>query len=103
MPTQPFFQADYFYDMFRKAWISEEYFPSFQAKLQPIFEEKLVLRVQEKLTEEQFDTIVTLLSDGNFDQFEEKLENYIPNFDEFLEGVYQEFEEEYLANFKNNS
>jgi len=103
MQPQNFVQADYFYDMFRKAWISEEYFPSFQAKLQPIFEERLVLKIQEKLTEEQFDTIVTLLSDGNFDQFEEKLENYIPNFEDFLDEVYQEFEDEYLANFKNNS
>jgi hypothetical protein len=62
-----------------------------------------MLSVIAKLTEKQREEIWPLIKVKDENKVTQFLQHAIPNFEEFLFEVYATFEEEYLANFKNNS
>lgn len=78
----------------------EDNFEELKDELEPILIDRIMVRVFEKLTEPQRKEVMKLFDAEKEAEALEKIEKLIPNYDEFLAGVFEEFQEEYLANME---
>ena len=78
----------------------EDNFEELKDELEPILIDRIMVRVFEKLTEPQRKEVMKLFDAEKEAEALEKIEKLIPNYDEFLAGGFEEFQEEYLANME---
>lgn len=78
----------------------EDDFDQLKSELEPVLMDRIMLRVFEALTEAQRQEVMKLFDAGNEAQALEKIEKLIPDYDNFLAGVFEEFHDEYLANME---
>ena len=95
-------EEDFLSDLLMQAGFNpeEDNFEELRAELEPILIDRIMVRVFEKLTEPQRKEVMKLFDAEKEAEALEKIEKLIPNYDEFLAGVFEEFQEEYLANME---
>ena len=95
-------EEDFLNDLLMQAGFNpeEDNFEELKDELEPILIDRIMVRVFEKLTEPQRKEVMKLFDAENEAEALEKIEKLIPNYDEFLAGVFEEFQEEYLANME---
>jgi Mg/Co/Ni transporter MgtE len=64
--------------------------------MEPLLMDKIISRVFEELSNDQRKEIMKLFDAKKEAEALEKIEKMIPDYDNFLEEVFQEFAEEYL-------
>ena len=95
-------EEDFLNDLLMQAGFNpeEDNFEELRDELEPILIDRIMVRVFEKLTEPQRKEVMKLFDAEKEAEALEKIEKLIPNYDEFLAGVFEEFQEEYLANME---
>ena len=95
-------EEDFLNDLLMQAGFNpeEDNFEELKDELEPILIDRIMVRVFEKLTEPQRKEMMKLFDAEKEAEALEKIEKLIPNYDEFLAGVFEEFQEEYLANME---
>ena len=95
-------EEDFLNDLLMQAGFNpeEDNFEELKDELEPILIDRIMVRVFEKLTELQRKEVMKLFDAEKEAEALEKIEKLIPNYDEFLAGVFEEFQEEYLANME---
>ena len=95
-------EGDFLNDLLIQAGFNpeEDNFEELKEELEPILIDRIMVRVFEKLTEPQRKEVMKLFDAEKEAEALEKIEKLIPNYDEFLAGVFEEFQEEYLANME---
>lgn len=95
-------EEDFLNDLLMQAGFNpeEDNFEELKDELEPILIDRIMVRVFEKLTEPQRKEVMKLFDAEKEAEALEKIEKLIPNYDEFLAGVFEEFQEEYLANME---
>lgn len=95
-------EGDFLNDLLMQAGFNpeEDNFEELRDELEPILIDRIMVRVFEKLTEPQRKEVMKLFDAEKEAEALEKIEKLIPNYDEFLAGVFEEFQEEYLANME---
>lgn len=95
-------EEDFLNDLLMQAGFNpeEDNFKELKDELEPILIDRIMVRVFEKLTEPQRKEVMKLFDAEKEAEALEKIEKLIPNYDEFLAGVFEEFQEEYLANME---
>ena len=95
-------EEDFLNDLLMQAGFNpeEDNFEELKDELEPILIDRIMMRVFEKLTEPQRKEVMKLFDAEKEAEALEKIEKLIPNYDEFLAGVFEEFQEEYLANME---
>ncbi len=78
----------------------EDDFDHLKAELEPLLMDTIMTKVFEALSDEQRETVMKLFDAGKEAEALEKIENLIPDYDNFLAGVFEEFHDEYLNNMK---
>lgn len=96
------YEEDFLNDLLMQAGFNpeEDNFEELKDELEPILIDRIMVRVFEKLTEPQRKEVMKLFDAEKEAEALEKIEKLIPNYDEFLAGVFEEFQEEYLANME---
>lgn len=88
-----------------KAWIpQDDAFGYFVAQAEPVLNDRVLTNITWQLNEEQLDTFMNLAAsktDGL--KIYDYLCSTIPNYEEFIWKVYDDFEKMYLENFKEFS
>lgn len=95
-----FIPSELFYEMFKQVGIAEKDFEFYAKKVAPIFQDRIMLKITEKLTNEQLWEIMNLFDQEKFEKLENILETFIPNLDDFVESVWQEFKSEWISKFQ---
>ena len=95
-------EEDFLNDLLMQAGFNpeEDNFEELKDELEPSLIDRIMVRVFEKLTEPQRKEVMKLFDAEKEAEALEKIEKLIPNYDEFLAGVFEEFQEEYLANME---
>ena len=95
-------EEDFLNELLMKAGFNpeEDNFEELKDELEPILIDRIMVRVFEKLTEPQRKEVMKLFDAEKEAEALEKIEKLIPNYDGFLAGVFEEFQEEYLANME---
>ena len=95
-------EEDFLNDLLMQAGFNpeEDNFEELKDELEPILIDRIMVRVFEKLTEPQRKEVMKLFDAEKEAEALEKIEKLIPNYDEFLAGIFEEFQEEYLANME---
>ena len=95
-------EEDFLNDLLMQAGFNpeEDNFEELKDELEPILIDRIMVRVFEKLTDPQRKEVMKLFDAEKEAEALEKIEKLIPNYDEFLAGVFEEFQEEYLANME---
>lgn len=78
----------------------EDDFEALKSELEPVLMDRIMMRVFEALSEAQRKEVMKLFDAGKEAQALEKIENLIPDYDNFLAEVFEEFQEEYLRNME---
>ncbi len=78
----------------------EDDFDQLKAELEPVLMDRIMVRVFEALSEAQRQEVMKLFDAGKEAEALEKIEKLIPDYDNFLAGVFEEFHDEYLNNMK---
>lgn len=88
-----------------KAWIpQDEAFGYFVAQAEPVLDDRVLTNVVWKLNEEQLATFTELAANKSKEsEIYKYLSSVIPNYEKFIEKVYDDFEKMYLENFKEFS
>ena len=96
------YEEDFIYNLLIEAWYSQESddFESLKEEIEPLLMDKIISRVFEELSNDQRKEIMKLFDAKKEAEALEKIEKMIPDYDNFLEEVFQEFAEEYLRTVK---
>lgn len=88
-----------------KAWIpQDDSFGYFVEQAEPVLNDRVLTNVIWKLNEEQLATFTELAGNkSNESEIYEYLSSVIPDYERFIEKVYNDFEKMYLENFKEFS
>ncbi len=78
----------------------EDDFDQLKAELDPLLMDTIMTKVFEALSDEQRETVMKLFDAGKEAQALEKIETLIPDYDNFLAGIFEEFHDDYLANME---
>jgi len=95
---QQSYEEDFIYNLLIEAWYSpdKDDFESLKEEMEPLLMDKIISRVFEELSNDQRKEIMKLFDAKKEAEALEKIEKMIPDYDNFLEEVFQEFAEEYL-------
>lgn len=95
---QQSYEEDFIYNLLIEAWYSpdKDDFESLKEEIEPLLMDKIISRVFEELSNDQRKEIMKLFDAKKEAEALEKIEKMIPDYDNFLEEVFQEFAEEYL-------
>lgn len=85
-----------------KAWVpQDENFGYYMDQAEPVLDDRVLTNVAWALNEEQLDTFMDLASkEASEDVIYEYLSSVIPNYEEFIWKVYDDFEKMYIENFR---
>lgn len=78
----------------------EDDFDQLKAELEPVLMDRIMVRVFEALSEAQRQEVMKFFDAEKEAEALEKIEKLIPDYDNFLAGVFEEFHDEYLANME---
>lgn len=78
----------------------EDDFDQLKAELEPLLMDTIMTKVFEALSPAQRDEVMKLFDAGKEAQALEKIETLIPDYDNFLAGIFEEFHDDYLANME---
>ena len=95
-------EEDFIYNLLLEAGFSpeEDNFEELREDLEPLLMDKILEKVFEALSVEQREEIMHLFDKGKEAEALTKIEKIIPDYDNFLADIFQEFEEEYLRSVK---
>ena len=73
------------------------------ADAEPVLEERVFTNIIKELSPEQRKELINITDSGQYTSWRayKFLVKAIPNYEHFIENVYNEFEKIYLGNFKN--
>lgn len=96
------YEEDFLNNLLMKAGFipEEDDFDQLKSELEPLLMDKMMTKVFEALSDEQRKEIMKLFDAGKEVEALEKIETTIPDYDNFLADVFQEFQDEYLANME---
>jgi Mg/Co/Ni transporter MgtE len=96
------YEEDFIYNLLIEAGYSPEKddFEGLKEEIEPLLMDKIISRVFEELSNEQRKEIMKLFDAKQEAEALSKVEKMIPDYDNFLEEVFQEFAEEYLRTVK---
>lgn len=88
-----------------KAWIpQDENFGYFMQQAEPVLNDRVLTNVAWVLDDEQLETFMDLASkEASEEAIYTYLSSIIPDYEEFIRKVYDDFEKMYLENFKHFS
>ena len=95
-------EEDFIYNLLLEAGYSpdKDDFDALKEEIEPLLMDKIFSRVFEELSNEQRKEIMKLFDAKKEAEALRKIEKMIPDYDNFLEEVFQEFAEEYLRTVK---
>ena len=95
-------EEDFIYNLLLEAGYSpdEDDFDDLKEEIEPLLMDKIISRVFEELSNDQRKEIMKLFDAKKEAEALSKIEKMIPDYDNFLEEVFQEFAEEYLRTVK---
>jgi len=72
------------------------------ADAEPVLEERVFTNIVKKLSPEQRKQLITITEDDQYMSWKayDFLKKEIPNYENFIENIYDEFEKMYLDNYK---
>ena len=93
---QQSYEEDFIYNLLIEAGYSpdKDDFESLKEEMEPLLMDKIISRVFEELSNDQRKEIMKLFDAKKEAEALEKIEKMIPDYDNFLEEVFQEFAEE---------
>lgn len=96
------YEEDFIYNLLIEAEYSPEKddFEGLKEEIEPLLMDKIISRVFEELSNDQRKEIMKLFDAKKEAEALSKVEKMIPDYDNFLEEVFQEFAEEYLRTVK---
>lgn len=96
------FNEDFIENLLVEAWFdpNEDDFGELREDIEPILMDKILEKVFEALSYEQREEIMKLFDNKKEAEALARIEKMIPDYDNFLADVFQEFEEEYLRNVR---
>ena len=99
------FDEDFITNLLVEAGFSQEEdnFQELREDLEPLLMDKILEKVFEALSVKQREEIMSLFDNGKEAEALAKIEKMIPDYDNFLADIFQEFEEEYLKSVKQNN
>jgi Mg/Co/Ni transporter MgtE len=71
-----------------------------KAELEPVLMDRIITRVFEELNDTQRKEVMKLFDEKKEAEALTKIEKMIPNYDDFLANIFEEFQEEYLRNME---
>jgi Mg/Co/Ni transporter MgtE len=71
-----------------------------KAELEPVLMDRIITRVFEELNDAQRKEVMKLFDEKKEAEALTKIEKMIPNYDDFLANIFEEFQEEYLRNME---
>lgn len=92
------YEDDFIYNLLIEAGYSpdKDDFDSLKEEIEPILMDKIISRVFEELSNDQRREIMKLFDAKKEAEALSKFEKMIPDYDNFLEEVFEEFAQEYL-------
>jgi Mg/Co/Ni transporter MgtE len=66
-----------------------------KAELEPVLMDRIITRVFEELNDTQRKEVMKLFDEKKEAEALTKIEKMIPNYDDFLANIFEEFQEEY--------
>ena len=102
MTKQEQFEEDFIQNLLLEAWFDPKVdnFEELREDLEPLLMDKIMWRVFDELSIEQRKEIMKLFDNKKEAEALAKIEKMIPDYDNFLADIFQEFEEEYLRSVK---
>ena len=102
MTKQEQFEEDFIQNLLLEAWFDPKVddFEELRDDLEPLLMDKIMWRVFDELSIEQRKEIMKLFDNKKEAEALAKIEKMIPDYDNFLADIFQEFEEEYLRSVK---
>ncbi len=96
------YEEDFLNNLLIKAGFipEEDDFDQLKAELEPLLMDTIMTKVFEALSDEQREIVMKLFDAGKEAEALEKIEKLIPDYDNFLADVFQEFQDDYLANME---
>lgn len=96
------FDEDFITNLLVEAGFSpeEDNFQELREDLEPLLMDKILEKVFEALSVKQREEIMNLFDNGKEAEALAKIEKMIPDYDNFLADIFQEFEDEYLKSVK---
>ena len=92
------YEDDFIYNLLIEAGYSpdKDDFDSLKEEIEPLLMDKIISRVFEELSNDQRREIMKLFDAKKEAEALSKVEKMIPDYDNFLEEVFEEFAQEYL-------
>ncbi len=78
----------------------EDDFDQLKAELEPLLMDTIMTKVFETLSDDQREEVMKLFDAGKEAEALQKIEKMIPDYDNFLADVFQQFGDDYLANIE---
>ncbi len=96
------FEEDFLNNLLVQAWFDpeEDDFDMLKAELEPVLMDRIITRVFEELNDAQRKEVMKLFDEKKEAEALTKIEKMIPNYDDFLANIFEEFQEEYLRNME---
>lgn len=96
------YEEDFLNDLLMKAGFvpEEDDFDQLKAELEPLLMDTIMTKVFEALSNEQREKVMKLFDAGKEAEALEKIETMIPDYDNFLADVFQQFWDDYLKNME---
>lgn len=96
------FQEKFLDELVKQAGFEAEDSDLIKDDLRPILQERTMLSIYRELTDEQIDKVWEYMEHEQYDELTKFLKWIIPNFDDFINEVYAQFEDEYLEGFQED-
>lgn len=96
------FQEKFLDELVKQAGFEAEDSDLIKEDLRPILQERIMLSIYSVLNEEQIDQVWKYFEQEKYSELTEFLKWIIPNFDDFINEVYAQFEDEYLEGFQED-
>lgn len=96
------FQEKFLDELVKQAGFEAEDSDLIKDDLRPILQERIMLSIYRELTDEQIDKVWEYMEHEQYDELTKFLKWIIPNFDDFINEVYAQFEDEYLEGFQED-
>lgn len=91
----------YLEDLFMEAWFHPDEFDELKEEWIPILITRIVTKFALKLNNADIEKAEKYLKNGDNEKFRKLCSDKIPNYEKYFISVLQEFEDEYLENFKD--
>lgn len=96
------FQEQFLDELIQQAWFKLEDADLLKEDLRPILQERIMLYIYKEIQNNPNDVnmVTRLLEQEKYEELTARLNFIIPNFEDFINEIYAQFEDEYLESFK---